>query len=152
VSIAPECELNNAPGAGVVEDLCDLGALVGSFAFGAGVLGLDHVAEILVLAACRFEIEDEIFDRETEMIEGFLEIADGLLHPLMARLCLGGERFELGTIGLGEGIDLLEELGEACLELVFFHLGSPFWICRGSCGRMDIRMHAPGQCLVPGLG
>lgn len=60
------------------------------------------------------------------MIERILELADGFLHAGVALLGFFCEFRELGALGLGECVDLLEEILKTALELVLFHSLIPF--------------------------
>src|SRR5204862_1221300 len=66
---------------------------------------------------------DEVLDGEAEVVEAFLEAADGGAEALVALACVLGEFFELFALGDREGGDLGHQFGELGLELVFVHGG-----------------------------
>ena len=56
---------------------------------------VEQLAEILVLPARRLEIEHEVLDAETEIIERILQFCDGFPHSLVTILGLGRELLQM---------------------------------------------------------
>ena len=82
----------------------ELGAeLVGRAAAGGF---FQHFAEVVIFAARGFEIEDEIFDAETEIVEALLKAADGLAEALVASAGFIRKFFEFLSLAGRERADL----------------------------------------------
>ncbi len=74
---------------------------------------IEHIAEVLILAAGRFKIKYKVLHAQAKVIERILEFSNGLLHPLMAGLGFSRKLSKFGAIRLWESFDLGEELVEA---------------------------------------
>src|SRR5258706_8458338 len=64
---------------------------------------LEHFSQIAVFSPGRFQIENEILDRQTQVIEAFLKAADGGPQALVALAGFVGELFELPALRDGQG-------------------------------------------------
>src|SRR5262245_4026089 len=87
-------------------------------------LGVQQLAEILVLAACRLEIEDEVLDRETEIVERVLKFAHGLLHAGMPVAGVLRDLLKLLTRRGRQSVELLHQVRQFRLEVLLVH-GNP---------------------------
>jgi hypothetical protein len=81
-----------------------------------------HLPQIGILAASGFEVEDQILDAETKVIETFLKAADGLAETLVAGARFIGQFFQLLPLALGQGADLTHQFSQFRLELVLVHV------------------------------
>jgi hypothetical protein len=82
---------------------------------------LEHLAEIAVLSARGFEIKHQVFDAKAQVIEAFLQAADGLAKSFVALPRFDGQLLEFSALCGGKGADLTHQLGQLGLELVLVH-------------------------------
>ena len=82
---------------------------------------LEHLAQVRVLPAGRFEVEHQVFDLQTKVIHALLQVADRLAQFLVAGLRFLGHGGELFTLGLGQGRDLAHQFTEFGMEGRFVH-------------------------------
>ena len=83
---------------------------------------VDQAAEVLVFAACGFEVEDQVFDAQAEVVEALLEFTERLAHSFVAGAGFLGEGFEFGSLVIGKLFDLVEKFAELVLEILVVHI------------------------------
>jgi hypothetical protein len=87
----------------------------------AAVLGLDEAPQVLVLAAGGLKIEDEVLDAQPQVVEGLLQVGDGLFHPLVAFAGLAGHLVDRAALRLGQGVDLPDQFPKPLLKVLLVH-------------------------------
>ena len=81
----------------------------------------EHLAEVTVFATGGFQVEDQVLDRETKVVERFLQVGHGLAKLLVTLLCFRGHLRELFTLRLGQRGNFAHELSQFRLEFRFVH-------------------------------
>ena len=93
-----------------------------SIAFSVGLF--DQSPQICVFTAGRFQIENEVFDAQSEVVQRFLKFTDRALESVLMK-SIGRDGLSLG-IGLARKLlDAIDEFGHLALERVFVHVVFP---------------------------